>query len=408
MEILKELDSDNDFLVNKIDNIIRKLQEIRNKKKNDNENLKSDFNKLFDIIDKIYFNYYTSDDENFNISNSLSEIKLIKEKSKIDFDQILNNVSSFFEENYDEFEENEKYELFFTDYLIKKISTLKGNEDGITKIIKINTLENSFATAVKDSKIKIWVNNQFSYDLEGHKSSIWSLFQNSNGILFSGSSDKTIKSWQLEEGSGMNLFTFKGHKGIIYSINELKNKNLISVSEDRTIKIWSVFDQKCLNTLYNQFPLTSLCICPFNDDFIYTGDENNTINKWNITTNEIIRQIKAHGSTIWSLNLFDDDKYLISAGSDDCIKIWDLYNEFYNVAILEEHTNTVCNAVGMKNGMILSCSWDGTVKMWNPLTRECFSNLNDHNGIVWDVVELNDGKIASVGNDSNINIYEKK
>ena len=404
-EILNELNYDNSFFIKKIEEIIKKFQEIRNKKINENENLKSDFNKLFDIINKIYFLYYTSNDEKFNITNSLSEIKLIKEKSNIDYDQILQKISTEF---YEEENENKKYELLFKENKIEKIQTLKQHEDGVTKIIKLNFPQNSFATAGKDNKIFIWTNYNFSYKLESHKSSIWSLFQNSNNLLFSGSSDKTIKVWKLEESSGLNLFTLKGHKGIIYSINEMKNKNLISISDDRTIKIWSIFEQKCLNTLYYDFPLTSLCICPYNEDLIYTGDENNTISIWNVNSEEIIYQFKAHQSTIWSLNLFDNERYLISAGSDDSIKIWDIYNNYIEICALEEHQNTISNAIGMKNGMILSSSWDGSVKISNPLTKECIFDLKDHDGIVWDVVELDDGNIVSVGNDCCVNVYEKK
>ena len=58
--------------------------------------------------------------------------------------------------------------------------------------------------------------------------------------------------------------------------------------------------------------------------------------------------------------------------------------------------------------MVLSSSWDGSVKVTNPLTKECFFDFKYHNGIVWDVVELDDGNIVSVGNDGCINVYEKK
>ena len=404
-EIFDELNNNNIFFINQIDEIIKKFQEFRNEKKNENENLKSDFNKFFEIINKIYFIYFTSNDEKFNIKNSISEIKLIKEKNTLNFNEILKQISN---QNSNNEENKKKLDLFFDkNNDIKKILTLK-NEDGITKIIKLNFPENSFATAGKDSNILIYTDYNLSYKLESHKSSIWSLFQNSNNLLFSGSSDKTIKVWKLDETSGINLFTLKGHKGIIYSINELKNKDIISISDDRTIKIWKIFEQTCIKTLYYDFPLTCLCICPYNEELIYTGDENNMISIWNINTEDIIFQFKAHNSTIWSLNLFDNERYLISAGSDDSIKIWDIYENYIELCSIDEHTNTVSNAIGMKNGMILSSSWDGSVKVTNPLTKECFFDLKYHNGIVWDVVELDDGNIVSVGNDGCINVYEKK
>ena len=333
-EILDELNNNNIFFINQIDEIIKKFQEFRNEKKKENENLKSDFNKFFEIINKIYFIYFTSNDEKFNIKNSISEIKLIKEKNTLNFNEILKQISN---QNSNNEENKKKLDLFFDkNNDIKKILTLK-NEDGITKIIKLNFPENSFATAGKDSNILIYTDYNLSYKLESHKSSIWSLFQNSNNLLFSGSSDKTIKVWKLDETSGINLFTLKGHKGIIYSINELKNKDIISISDDRTIKIWKIFEQTCIKTLYYDFPLTCLCICPYNEELIYTGDENNMISIWNINTEDIIFQFKAHNSTIWSLNLFDNERYLISAGSDDSIKIWDIYENYIELCSIDEH-----------------------------------------------------------------------
>jgi len=65
------------------------------------------------------------------------------------------------------------------------------------------------------------------------------------------------------------------------------------------------------------------------------------ISIWNINTEDIIFQFKAHNSTIWSLNLFDNERYLISAGSDDSIKIWDIYENYIELCSIDEHTNTV-------------------------------------------------------------------
>ena len=74
--------------------LLKNFKKFETKKKNENENLKSDFNKFFDIINKIYFIYFTSNDEKFNIKNSISEIKLIKEKNTLNFNDILKQISN--------------------------------------------------------------------------------------------------------------------------------------------------------------------------------------------------------------------------------------------------------------------------------------------------------------------------
>ena len=62
----------------------------------------------------------------------------------------------------------------------------------------------------------------------------------------------------------------------------------------------------------------------------------------------------------------------------------------------------------MKNGLLLSCSWDTTIKIWNLKTRSCITSLKGHKNIVWDAIELNDGDIASCSSDNKIIVWKKK
>jgi WD40 repeat protein len=64
----------------------------------------------------------------------------------------------------------------------------------------------------------------------------------------SGSADKTIKIWNVDNGKCLR--TFEGHQKdvwrVIYSPD---GKYIISGSFDKTIKIWSVETGECLRTL---------------------------------------------------------------------------------------------------------------------------------------------------------------
>ena len=62
----------------------------------------------------------------------------------------------------------------------------------------------------------------------------------------------------------------------------------------------------------------------------------------------------------------------------------------------------------MDNGLLLSSSWDSTIKIWNLKTRSCLVNLQGHKNIVWDVIQLSDGNIASCSSDNSIIMWEKK
>ncbi|MFM6251132.1 MAG: WD40 repeat domain-containing protein, partial [Dolichospermum sp.] len=57
--------------------------------------------------------------------------------------------------------------------------------------------------------------------------------------VISGSSDNTIKTWDL--GTGEKKLTFKGHSGWVNAIAVTPDgKTVISGSSDRTIKIWDL------------------------------------------------------------------------------------------------------------------------------------------------------------------------
>jgi WD40 repeat protein len=64
----------------------------------------------------------------------------------------------------------------------------------------------------------------------------------------SGSADKTIKIWNVDNGECLK--TLKGHNDLVWrTIYSPDGKYVISGSNDKTIKIWNVESGECLRTL---------------------------------------------------------------------------------------------------------------------------------------------------------------
>ena len=77
------------------------------------------------------------------------------------------------------------------------------------------------------------------YELKGHTDWVCSVCLLENGMLASGSVDKTIKIWNLAQRKEVR--TLKGHTSAVASLKTLKNGNLVSYSCDDTVKIWNPY-----------------------------------------------------------------------------------------------------------------------------------------------------------------------
>jgi len=74
-----------------------------------------------------------------------------------------------------------------------------------------------------------------------------------DNLLFTGSLDKTIKVWNLSDGTSKPYMTLKGHNSAIDCICMAHiGQFLVSASSDKTLKLWDINTGKCLYTLQGQ------------------------------------------------------------------------------------------------------------------------------------------------------------
>jgi len=121
---------------------------------------------------------------------------------------------------------------------------------------------------------------------------------------------------------------------------------LITASEDQTLKMWNL--QKTITTKKS----TNLDVEP-----VYT--------------------FRGHTGPVLCLTVSGVGDYCFSGGVDSSVRVWaippptidpyDTYDASVMVAVLEGHTDSVwCLAYSTTRAQLLSCSSDGTVKLWNP------------------------------------------
>ena len=156
-------------------------------------------------------------------------------------------------------------------------------------------------------------------NLTGHTSPVDSLEISFEGFLISGSSDKSIKVWNIETGECLKTLT--GHSGSVFSLAISDEDLLISGSSDKTIKIWDIKTGQCLETLTGHTDwVRSLAISK--EGKLISGADDRSIIIWDIESGKIFQTLNGHKNRVYSLAISKEGR-LISGSKDRSILVWE-------------------------------------------------------------------------------------
>eukprot|EP01119_Soliformovum_irregulare_P022727 TRINITY_DN7827_c0_g1_i1.p1 TRINITY_DN7827_c0_g1~~TRINITY_DN7827_c0_g1_i1.p1 ORF type:complete len:508 (-),score=87.93 TRINITY_DN7827_c0_g1_i1:24-1547(-) len=205
-----------------------------------------------------------------------------------------------------------------------------------------------------------------------HGGPIWSLKVTSD-LLFSGSSDKTIKVWDLT--TLKLLKTLEGHTGIVHCLAVSKGR-LISGSDDKSIRIWSLHEMKCIRELTGTHDNT-ICEVQVTDRYLFSGSYS-LVHVWDIDTFELITTLTGYSHWVYSMCLHD--KYLFS-GSHNMIKIWDI-ETLKDVRTIVTKRGKSIYSLAVAGNRLLAGTFDNSIFVFNATTFEFEKTLTEHQACV--------------------------
>jgi WD40 repeat protein len=248
----------------------------------------------------------------------------------------------------------------------------------------------------------------FTGTLSGHTGSVYSVAFSPDGrLLASGSSDETIKLWDV--ATGREVRTLSGHTDNVRSVAFSPDGRLLASGScgqrdssgdciQDEIKLWDVATGREVRTLSGHTDnVRSVAFSP--DGRLLASGSWPEIKLWDVATGREVRTLSGHTYGVSSVAFSPDGRLLASGSLDETIKLWDVASGSL-VRTLSGHTDNVRSVAFSPDGRLLaSGSTDATIKLWDVATGREVRTLSGHTDEVNSVAFSPDGRLLASGSD---------
>ncbi|KAL0951644.1 hypothetical protein HGRIS_008324 [Hohenbuehelia grisea] len=121
---------------------------------------------------------------------------------------------------------------------------------------------------------------------KGHKRGVWTVrFGRAERLLATGSGDRTVRLWSLEDFSCVK--TFEGHTNSVLRVDFLNaGMQLVSSASDGLVKLWNVRDEECAATMDNHQDKVWALAVSSDETTIVSGAADSVVTFWQDCTEE--------------------------------------------------------------------------------------------------------------------------
>ena len=181
------------------------------------------------------------------------------------------------------------------------------------------------AASTNTNIINVITSDFTTFQLQGHDD-LPICLDSMNGLLISGSNDKTARIWSLEERKCLAILL--GHTGKVVAVSFVpKSDCILTASND--IKLWrpnenEIEQKSALSTVIAHDDLINALAVSIDGKFACTGSQDKLAKLWRIENDKIFefKTLRGHRRPVNCISFSPVEKIVVTGSGDFSIRIW--------------------------------------------------------------------------------------
>ena len=295
-----------------------------------------------------------------------------------------------------------------------------GLQNGSFSIYSMNNFENKYSLKISEAKITSlsinpsgkwiafgskylnqlfvweWKSETYIYKQQGHMNDINIIsFSPEGGQLASGADDGKIKIFDIS--SSNCLITFIEHTakitGLQYALN--KSNVLVSSSLDGTIRAYDLIKYKNFRIMTTPKQTQLICCSvDYSGEIVAAGSlDTYNIFVWSLKTGDLIDVLNGHTGPVSCLAFSHINDILVSGSWDNTVKMWELYTKKGISETYEHNSKITAIALSPNDKEVAVSTLNGELYTWD-IETSSIKNILDVSRDIWGG-RLNDEKISA-------------
>ncbi|XP_023246958.1 WD repeat, SAM and U-box domain-containing protein 1-like [Copidosoma floridanum] len=236
---------------------------------------------------------------------------------------------------------------------------------------------------------------QILQSLTTHTSDVNAVDFAGDNILVTGSSDKKVRVWEWQLGSGFTEAPFSPLLGHKYGVTCVKvspqSTMLASASIDGTTQLWNLRTGSKIHTMV-QAAGEAVRICKFSPDssLLVTAGDNGQVCLWDLVRRTLIRSFQKHEGAIQSLAITPDSNWLLTSCTLGVLQLFYCNEIIESCPSRESDLNVFAQIDDAHDLGVVCCDFSNVQEITN---NEPFAKLY---------------QLVTCGNDNRVKLWEVK